>query len=130
MVLSVVTVAFKPFPMWVWKERFQEEFGRRPVPAMKELHSERLRIAANMTLFTGVLTTAIGIYQVNETVLAVSTTLILAGSACFLINFVRVARWDLLQKNYEPTEADWVKFKKMFPEASSAGSPSGDLRPR
>jgi len=130
MVLSVVTLAFKLFPMWVWKERFQKEFGRRPVPAMKELHSERLRIAANVTLFTGVLTTAIGIYQGNETVLAVSTTLILAGIACFLINFVRVARWDLLKKNYEPTEADWVKFKKMFPEASSAGSPPGDLRPR
>ena len=58
MVLSVVTVAFKLFPMWVWKERFQKEFGKRPVPGMKELHSERLRTAANIALFSGALTTA------------------------------------------------------------------------
>ena len=130
MVLSVVTVAFKLFPMWVWKERFQKEFGKRPVPGMKELHSERLRAAANIALFSGALISAIGIVQANETVLAVSTTLVLAGVVCFLANFVRVARWDLLKKHYEPTEADWAKFKKMFPEASSSKSPREDLRPR
>ena len=130
MVLSVVTVAFKLFPMWVWKERFQKEFGKRPVPGMKELHSERLRTAANIALFSGALISAIGIVQANETVLAVSTTLVLTGVVCFLANFVRVARWDLLKKDYEPTEADWAKFKKMFPEASSSKSPREDLRPR
>lgn len=118
MVLTVVTVAFKLFPMWVWKERFQSDFGKRPVPGMKELHSERLRRAANVALFTGALTTAIGIYQANETLLAISTTLVLAGVIGFLVNFVRVARWELLKKEYKPTEADWAKFKKMFPNAS------------
>ena len=97
---------------------------------MKELHSERLRIAANIAVFTGALTTAIGIYQANENLLALSTSLILAGVACFLANFARVARWDLLKKDYEPTEADWTKFKKMFPKASSSKSPHGDLRSR
>ena len=117
MVLTVVTVAFKLFPMWVWKERFQKDFGKKPVPGMKELASEKLRVAANTGIFTGVLLTAVAIAISNPTLLNISTPLILLGVICFVANFARVARWELLQLDYKPTEADWIKFKQMFPEA-------------
>lgn len=116
MVLTVVTVAFKLFPMWVWKERFQKDFGKRPVPGMKELHSETLRIAANVLVFTGVLLTAVAIAISSAELLNVSTPMILIGVMGFVANFVRVARWELLKKEFRPTEADWVKFRRMFPE--------------
>lgn len=117
MVLTVVTVAFKLFPMWVWKERFQEEFGKKPVPGMKELHSEKLRVAANVLIFAGVLSTAGAIGAASGPVLDVSVPMILVGVVCFVANFVRVARWELLQKEFEPTESDWAKFREMFPNA-------------
>ena len=117
MVLTVVTVAFKLFPMWVWKERFQKDFGKKPVPGMKELHSEKLRVAANVGIFTGVLLTAVAIATSNATLLNISTPLVLLGVISFVANFVRVARWELLKLDYKPTEADWDKFKQMFPEA-------------
>ena len=117
MVLTVVTVAFKLFPMWVWKERFQKDFGKKPVPGMKELHSEKLRVAANVGIFTGVLLTAVAIATSNPTLLNISTPLVLLGVISFVANFVRVARWELLKLDYKPTEADWDKFKQMFPEA-------------
>ena len=117
MVLTVVTVAFKLFPMWVWKERFEKDFGKKPVPGMKELHSEKLRVAANVGIFTGVLLTAVAIATSNPTLLNISTPLVLLGVISFVANFVRVARWKLLKLDYKPTEADWDKFKQMFPEA-------------
>ena len=117
MVLTVVTVAFKLFPMWVWKERFQKDFGKKPVPGMKELHSEKLRVAANVGIFTGVLLTAVAIATSNPTLVNISTPLVLLGVISFVANFVRVARWELLKLDYKPTEADWDKFKQMFPEA-------------
>jgi len=117
MVLTVVTVAFKLFPMWVWKERFQKDFGKKPVPGMKELASDKLRLAANVGIFTGVLLTAVAIVTSSPALLDCSTPLILAGVMCFVANFARVARWELLELDYNPTEADWAKFKEMFPKA-------------
>lgn len=117
MVLSVVTVAFKLFPMWVWKERFQRDFGIKPVPGMKELHSETLRAAANVGIFTAVLLTAAAIIVSSPMLLNVSIPLLLTAVVCFVANFARVARWELLKKEFHPTEADWAKFKMMFPEA-------------
>jgi hypothetical protein len=117
MVLTVVTVAFKLFPMWVWKERFQKDFGKRPVPGMKELHSEPLRLAANVGIFVGVVLTALAIITSSLRLLNLSTPLLLLGVMSFVVNFVRVARWELLNKEFQPTEADWAKFKEMFPKA-------------
>lgn len=117
MVLTVVTVAFKLFPMWVWKERFQKDFGKRPVPGMKELASRKLRIAANVSISCGVILTAVAIVGSSSRTLDVSTLLVLVGVLCFVANFVRVARWELLKLEYKPTEADEVKFKQMFPKA-------------
>jgi len=114
MVATVVSVAFKLFPMWVWKERFEADFGKRPVPGMKELHSETLRIVSNAAIFAGALGTATAIVTARETLLTGSTALLLVGVVCFVANFVRVARWGLLNLTFEPTKADEDKFKEIF----------------
>ena len=117
MILTVVTIAFKLFPMWVWKERFQDDFGKRPVPGMKELASETLRKGAAVAIFVAVVALAAGIYFENALVLRVATLAFLAGVVQFLVNFARVARWGLLDLEYKPTPADEEKFREMFPDA-------------
>jgi hypothetical protein len=96
MALTVVTVAFKLFPIWVWKERFQPDFGKKPVPGMKDLPSQPLRVAANVAVFTGSLATAIAIGVGSAGLLAVSTAVLAAGIAAFVVNLVRVVRWSFV----------------------------------
>ena len=124
MVLTVVTIAFKLFPMFVWKERFQSQFGRRPVPGMKELHSERLRFTANVAIFAGVLVTGMAVLAASPTALTVSMATLLVGVAAFVANFVRVARWELLKRPYHPTAEDEAKFREMFPGREPEPGPS------
>lgn len=115
-VLTVTTVAFKLFPMWVWQERFQSDFGKRPVPGMKELYSHPLRNVANGMLATGVVGTMIGVVLETPSLLRVAPGLVFLGVVGFAVNFVRMARWALLKLEYHPTEEDWQKFREMFPD--------------
>lgn len=117
MVLTVLTVAFKLFPMWVWKERFQADFGKKPVPGMKELHSEKLRVFSNLSVAFGVALTAAAVLTGAPSLLSVGTALVLLGTLAFVTNFVRVARWGLLKLDYSPTPADIAKFEEIFPHA-------------
>jgi hypothetical protein len=96
MSLTVVTVAFKLFPIWVWKERFQPEFGKRPVPGMKDLPSQGLRVWANGATFAGSLGTGLAIYLGNSGGLTLSTTVLASGIAAFVLNLLRVVRWSFL----------------------------------
>jgi hypothetical protein len=96
MSLSVVTAAFKLFPIFVWKERFQPEFGKRPVPGMKDLPSHGLRILANVATFAGSLGTGLGILAGNPDALTVSTAVLASGIAAFVVNLLRVVRWSFL----------------------------------
>jgi hypothetical protein len=96
MALTVVTVAFKLFPIFVWKERFQPEFGTRPVPGMKDLPSQPLRIGANVATFAGSLGTGIAIFAGNPLALTLSTTVLAVGIAAFVVNLLRVVRWSFL----------------------------------
>ncbi len=117
MVLTVVTVAFKLFPMWVWKERFQEDFGIKPVPGMKDLHSEPLRILASLALGGGVVLSVVAILISSAPLLTPAVGLIVVGVVAFVFNFATVARWGLLKNlDYVPTEADRAKFDRMFPD--------------
>ena len=93
MVGTIVAIAFKLFPIWVWKEKFQPDFGKRPVPGMKELASASLRAVANVAVALGSLGTAAAVSFGSSRALLVSTTVLLAGTAAFVSNFVRVARW-------------------------------------
>jgi hypothetical protein len=114
MVTTVVSVAFKLFPMWAWKERFQEHFGRKPVPGMKELASERLRVAANAGVAAGSLGTALGILFASGPTLLVATATLALGVGCFVVNFARVVRWALLDVEFHPSAADVEKFEQIW----------------
>jgi hypothetical protein len=96
MTLTVVSVAFKLFPIWVWKERFQPDFGKKPVPGMKDLVSQPLRAAANVAVFAGSLGTAAAVLVASPGILAVSTAVLAAGVACFVVNLVGVVRWSFV----------------------------------
>jgi hypothetical protein len=96
MALTVVTVAFKLFPIFVWKERFQPEFGTRPVPGMKDLPSQPLRIGANVATFAGSLGTAVAIFYASPGLLTLSTTVLAMGIGAFVANLFLVVRWTFL----------------------------------
>lgn len=101
-VLTIATVAFKLFPIWVWQERFQPEYGKKPVPGMKSLYDHRLRAVSNVLLSAGVVGTVLGILAVRGEILVVSMGLVFGGVMCFVVNFFLMARWALLGKEYRP----------------------------
>jgi hypothetical protein len=96
MTLSVVTAAFKLFPIFVWKERFQPEFGKHPVPGMKDLPSQPLRIGANVAVFAGSLGTAAAVLADSSGALTWSTAILAAGIGAFVINLLLVVRWSFV----------------------------------
>ncbi len=96
MSLSVVTAAFKLFPIFIWKERFQPEFGKSPVPGMKDLPSQPLRVGANVAVFAGSLGTAVAIFFGSSGALTLSTAILAAGIAAFVVNLLRVVRWSFV----------------------------------
>jgi hypothetical protein len=96
MSLTVVTVAFKLFPIFVWKERFQADFMKHPVPGMKDLPSQPLRLLANVAVFAGSLGTAAAIFAGSGFGLALSTSVLATGIAAFVANLLRVVRWSFL----------------------------------
>ena len=112
MVSTVVSVAFKLFPMWVWKERFEPDFGKQPVPAMKELVSLPLRIAANLMVFGGSAGTTLGILFESPTTLFVATAAIAVGVGCFVVNVARVVRWALLEIEFHPSATGHREVRK------------------
>lgn len=121
--LTVVAMAFKLFPMWVWKERFQPDFGRRPVPGMKDLYDHRLKRIADGALVAGVVAVAVGAALGSQPAVSAGAWAVLAGVAGFLVTFVRMARWELLGLEFHPTEADWEKFRFLFPDRVEGGGP-------
>jgi hypothetical protein len=115
MSLTVVTIAFKLFPIWVWKERFRSEFGVRPVPGMKDLPSAALRRVASLATFAGAAGTALAVVSASSLGLHVATLVLAVGVFAFLVNLLRVVRWSFLDIEYRPTEADELKFREIFP---------------
>lgn len=103
-VLTIATVAFKLFPIWVWQERFQPEYGKKPVPGMKSLYNHRLRAVSNFLLTVGVIATVMGILAVRGEILLVSLGVVFAGVVCFVVNFFLMARWALLGTEYKPSQ--------------------------
>jgi hypothetical protein len=120
MSLTVVTLAFKLFPIWVWKERFASDFGKKPVPGMKDLPSGALRRSANLATFSGSAATALAVWVASPMGLRAATLLLAAGLFAFLGNLVRVVRWSFLDVEYRPTRADEIKFRGMFSKGGKA----------
>ena len=104
-VLTITTVAFKIFPIWVWQERFQKDFGKAAVPGMKDLYNHRLRALSHVLVAVEVSATAVGIVSASGELLLVSLGLVFFGVVCFVVNFVMMARWALLDLEYRPARA-------------------------
>jgi hypothetical protein len=89
---------------------------------MKQLSSRPLRTAATVFLSSGVVSGACAIAFGSEPALRVALTLVLLGVAAFLSNFVRVARWALLNLEFVPSAKDVADFHRMFPADESTVS--------
>ena len=113
--LTITAIAFKLFPLWVWRERFLPEWGKRPVPAVASLYSHGLRDLTGTALLVGVLATAAAIIAESESVLRISLPVVLAGMIAFVVNFARTARWALLPIAYHPPAGAHIR-RRPVPE--------------
>lgn len=105
-VLTINIFVYKLFPMWVWQERFQKDLGNKPVPAMSDLYSHPLRTISLVSYSSGIVLTVIAILMSNTPLIKVSLGLVFLGTACFVTNFVRMARWKLFNLTYVPQPED------------------------
>jgi hypothetical protein len=118
--LAITSIAMKLFPLWVWKERFEEDWGKRPVPAVKDLYCRYVQEATGAALGAGCLVTVAGILQAEPAVVAWGVRLAALGSLCFLFNFVRMSRWAILPLEFRPGPRDWERFHALCGEGKDA----------
>jgi hypothetical protein len=99
-VLTVAGTAWKLFSAWVWLERFGPvaKLRAEPVPSAAQLPSARLRDACGALLVLGVGGVATGIVLGDLRVVAPATWVLGGGVALFVVQFIRIARWELLPK--------------------------------
>ncbi len=119
-VLTIVIVAFKLFPTWVWQKRFLSELGVKPVPAMKDLYNHRLRIVSNLLVTIGVVGTVAGILGQVRILVAIAPGLVFAGLLGFAFNFFRLARWAH-GAEYDPSPEDLDKFQRIYGKTGQGG---------
>ena len=100
--LTVMGTSWKLFSTWVWEERFLPEKGVKPIPPAWRLSSKLLRDASGACLTAGVLGVAACIVLDAAAPLRLFLALHFAGVLCFVANFVRIARWELLRLEYRP----------------------------
>jgi hypothetical protein len=100
--LTVMGTSWKLFSLWVWEERFLPEKGKKPIPPVWRLPSAWLRNASGTCLTLGVLTVGTAIVLDAAVPLRIGLAVHLAGVLCFVANFVRIARWELLNLEYRP----------------------------
>lgn len=125
-VLTIVIFAFKLFPMWVWQECFGADYGKKPVPGMRDLYHHGLKRVSQWAYVLGLCMSAAGIVAGYLPVLQFGLGLILVGTLTFLTNFVRMARWALLKTEFRPTPGDWDEFRRLFPNAATGSDPAAD----
>lgn len=114
--LTIVMTVFKLFPMWVWKSRFSHEFGRRPVPGMKELAHRGLTWIHHLLLPSSMIGTVVALLLGSERWAGRFLLLQLIGVLAFLVNFGRVARWKFVPSlRFRPSTTDMRRFREMFP---------------
>ena len=106
-VLTVAGTSWKLFSTWVWLERFGPvaKLRQEPVPTAAQLPSAFLRDACGVLLLLGVGGAAAGIVLEDVRIVAPSTWVLGGGVALFVIQFVRIARWELLPLKWKPPHA-------------------------
>lgn len=114
-VLTVIGTSWKLFSAWVWEERFLPERGTKPTPRASDLPSSKLRDGSAAALVAGLALTVAAILAAAGTdgdagepggltlgLLRTGLALQLAGVLLFVVQFVRIARWELLRIEYRP----------------------------
>jgi hypothetical protein len=132
--LSISAYAMKLFPLWVWEERFREDLGEKPVPAMTDLPSAPGREATGIGLAAGTALAAWGGATGSVLLMAWGLRLAAVGAFIFLFNFVRIARWGLLPLEFRPGPKDWERHRAFVEARRRAGvdpgpKPRGDMSP-
>ncbi len=115
--LTVTSLAYKLFPMFVWEERFRELWGKKPVPAMRDLYSAPVQTLSNGFISIGVLGTVTGVIAGWLPAVTFFDGVVVLGVLAFLVNFFLIARWALLRMPFHPDEEDWQRFHLNFPDA-------------
>jgi hypothetical protein len=98
--LTVAGTAWKLFSLWVWEERFLPEKGRKPIPPVAALWSGALRDGAGIGLLVGSLGTAACVVFAQTRLVRLFLAALLVGALLFVVQFVRIARWELLKLEY------------------------------
>jgi len=112
--LAITAFALKLFPLWVWQERFEPDLGKRPVPAMRSLYSSRLQTVTGTGIALGVAVLVAGILLDLPALFRPGTWMLAVGGLSFVVNFVRMARWGVLRREYHPTEEDRERFRAVY----------------
>jgi hypothetical protein len=102
--LTVMGTSWKLFATWVWEERFLPEKGTKPIPPVRALSSKPLVAASGAAITIGALGVAGSIVASSLPALRLFLVVHAAGVLCFVVNFARIARWELLQLEYRPRE--------------------------
>lgn len=107
--LTVAGTSWKLFSAWVWLERFYPEKhrggGSTPVPSASQLVSPKLRDASGLLVSLGVAGVATGILLADVRVVAPAAWFLLGGVVLFVVQFIRIARWELLPLKWKPPRA-------------------------
>jgi hypothetical protein len=114
--LTITSLALKLFPLWAWQERFEPDWGVRPVPGVKDLYRPWLRELSGVALTVGTVLVSAGILAGLPSLAQWGARLSLAGVLCFVANFVLIARWALFNWPYRPSEEDWTRFHALRTE--------------
>ncbi|HYK92089.1 MAG TPA: hypothetical protein VE398_25225 [Acidobacteriota bacterium] len=117
--LTVMALAYKLFPLFVWEERFRSMWGREPVPAMRDLYSTPVQTLSNGFVSIGVMGTSVGVIAGYLPLITFFHGMVVVGAAAFMVNFFMMARWALLKKEFHPSKEDWERFHFNFPDSRS-----------
>jgi hypothetical protein len=112
--LAITAFGMKIFPLWVWQERFAEDLGKKPIPAVSGLYSHRIQIASGVMLTVGTLVTTVGFLSEWDAPLVWGLRITAVGALLFVANFMRAARWALLPISFRPGPEDWAKFNELY----------------
>ena len=106
-VLTVIGTSWKLFSAWVWEERFLPVRRLEPTPRAAELPSAWLRKGSAGTLLVGGALTVAAIVSATDDyqpllLLRTGLALHLVGVVLFAVQFIRIARWELLKLEWQP----------------------------